>query len=89
MKPHQLYDSWRQQKRQIDVDPAFADQVMARVHAWELQRRLPAFGIERLVELISPHPVVRAAFVAAGAAAGFARIVMMIIVILHNGVANG
>jgi len=89
MKPREIYDSWRQQKRQIDVDPAFADQVMTRIRAWDRQRRLPAFGVEKLVELISLHPVVRTALVATGAAAGFARIVVMIVVILNNGVANG
>ena len=89
MKPRESYDSWRQQKRQIEVDPAFADQVMNRIRAWDREKRLPTFSIERLVELISLHPVVRTAFVAAGAAAGFARIVVMIIVILNNGAANG
>ena len=89
MKPREIYDSWRQQKQQIHVDPAFADQVMTRIRAWDREKRPPAFGVERLVELISVHPLVRAGLVAAGAAAGFARIVMMIVVILNNGVTNG
>ncbi len=89
MKPREIYDSWRQQKRQIHVDPAFADRVMTRIRAWDREKRPLAFGVERLVELISLHPLVRTALVAAGAAAGFARIVVMIVAILNNGATNG
>ena len=89
MKPREIYDSWRQQKQQIHVDPAFADRVMSRIRAWDREEQSPPFGVERLVELISLHPLVRAAFVVAGAAAGFARIVVMIVAILNNGATNG
>lgn len=89
MKPRQVYDRWKQQKRQIDAKPDFADQVMNRIYTWEQEEQTRTLGIERLVELVSLHPAIRTAFVAAGAMTGIVRLIIMVIVILNNGVANG
>ncbi|UCC97786.1 MAG: hypothetical protein JSW66_18320 [Phycisphaerales bacterium] len=89
MKPQQVYDRWKRQKREIDVKPGFADEAMNRIHTWERERRSRVLSIERLVELVSLHPAVKTAFVAAGAMTGVVRLIIMVIVILSDGVANG
>lgn len=89
MKPHEVYVRWKQKKRQIDVEPGFADGVMSRIHTWERERRSRVFSMEGLVELVSLHSAVKTAFVAAGAMTGVVRLIIMVIVILNDGVANG
>lgn len=89
MKPDEIYDSWRQKKRHVDVRADFCDQVMNRICALERERAIRLFGIEKLATLVSLHPMARAALVAAGAFAGFVRLGLMINVILNSGVTNG
>jgi len=45
--------------------------------------------MERLIELISFHPLAKTGFVAAGAVTGIVRLIIMINTILSNGVVNG
>jgi hypothetical protein len=89
MKPRQVYDRWKEKKCHIDVKPGFADEVMSRIYTWERQEQTRVFGMERLLERVSLHPALRTAFVAAGAMTGVVRLIIMVIVILSDGVANG
>jgi hypothetical protein len=89
MKPDEIYDSWRQNKRHIDVRMDFCDQVMSRIRAVERERAARVFGVEKLAALVSLHPMARAALVAAGAFAGVLRLALMINVIFNSGVTNG
>jgi uncharacterized protein (DUF488 family) len=89
MKDHKVYVSWRQEKRQIDVSRNFTDHVMNEVHQWEQSRKIPLIKIERLIELISFHPMAKVGLVAAGAFTGIVRLIIMIHAILGNGVING
>ncbi len=89
MKDNELYESWRHAKRQIDVSPNFTDQVMNRVNQWEQSRSTPPFTMERLIELISFHPLAKTGLVAAGALTGIVRLIIMVNAILSNGVING
>ncbi len=89
MKDHEVYDSWRQEKRQIDVSQNFTDQAMNQVYQWEQSRKSPLLKMERLIELISFHPLAKTGLVAAGAVTGIVRLIIMINTILSNGVVNG
>jgi len=89
MKNHEVYESWRQEKHQIDVSQNFADQVMKQVYQWEQSRKSPQLKMERLIELISFHPLAKTGLVAAGAVTGIVRLIIMIQAILSNGVVNG
>ena len=89
MKDRKVYESWRQEKRQIDVSQNFTDRAMNQVYQWEQSRKSPRITMERLIELISFHPLAKTGLVAAGAVTGIVRLIIMINTILSNGVING
>ena len=89
MKNNGIYESWRQEKRQIDVSEDFTGRVMNEVYQWEQSRKNSRFAIERLIELISFHPLAKTGLVVAGAVTGIVRLIIMINAILSNGVING
>ena len=89
MKDHKIYESWKQEKQQIDVGQDFTDRVMNAVYQWEQSRKSPSLKTERLIELISFHPLAKTGLVAAGAVTGIVRLIIMINTILSNGVING
>jgi hypothetical protein len=89
MKENEVYESWRQEKRQINIGQNFTNQVMNKVYQWEQSRKIPLIKIERLIEIISFHPMAKAGLVAAGAFTGIVRLIIMIHAILGNGVING
>ncbi|MDH4240681.1 MAG: hypothetical protein OEW48_14070 [Phycisphaerae bacterium] len=78
MKTEEIYNAWKEQKSQIDVDKGFSDKVMSRINQYERQKRKPVFDGHRLIELISTRPLGKAAVVAAGAVIGFVRIAYVI-----------
>jgi hypothetical protein len=89
MKDRKIYESWRQEKRQIDVSQNFTGRVMNQVYQLEQSRKSPLLKTERLIELISFHPLARTGLMAAGAVTGIVRLIIMIQAILSNGVVNG
>jgi hypothetical protein len=89
MKDNEVYESWRHQKRQINVRQNFTDQVMNEVYQWKQSRKSSPFNMEGLIELISIHPLAKIGLIAAGAATGIVRLIIMINTILSNGVING
>jgi hypothetical protein len=89
MKENEVYKSWRQEKHQIDVSRNFTDRVMNEVYQLEQSRNVYQLKMERLIELISFHPLVKTGLVAAGAVTGIVRLIIMINMILSNGVING
>jgi hypothetical protein len=89
MKGHEVYKSWRQKKSQIEVSQNFTDQVMNQVCQCEQSRNVPLLKIDRLIELISLHPLAKTGLVVVGAVMGIVRLLIMIHAILSNGVVNG
>jgi hypothetical protein len=89
MKDHDVYESWKQEKRQIDVSQNFTDQVMSRVYQREQNKEKSLFTMKKLIELISLNPLAKTGLVVVGAATGIVRIFIMIQAILNNGVVNG
>jgi len=89
MKKHEVYESWKKDKRQIEVSQNFTNQVMNKVYQCEQSRKKPLLTIERLIELISFHPLVKIGLVFAGAVVGIVRVIIMILAVLSNGVVNG
>ena len=89
MKDNEAYESWRQEKHQIDVSQNFTEQVMNKLYQLEQSRKSTLFSMERIIELISFHPIAKTGLVAAGAITGIVRVIIMIQAILSNGVVNG
>jgi hypothetical protein len=89
MKDHKVYESWKQEKRQIDVSQNFTGEVMDQINAWEQGRNYRRFDVARFIELISFYPLAKTGLVAVGAVTGIVRLIIMIQAILSNGVVNG
>jgi uncharacterized protein (DUF488 family) len=89
MKDHEVYESWKQEKRQIDVSQNFSNRVMNDIDKWEQSRNAYPLKMERLIELISFHPLAKIGLISAGAVTGIVRLIIMINTILSNGVING
>ena len=89
MKDRKVYELWRQAKRQIDVSQNFTGRVMNQVYQLEQSSKSPLLKTERLIELISFHPLAKTGLVMAGAVTGIVRLIIMIHAILSNGVING
>ncbi|NIR07509.1 MAG: hypothetical protein GTN82_18970 [Candidatus Aminicenantes bacterium] len=78
MKTEEIYDAWKEQKNQMDMDNGFSDKVMNRIYQYEREKRKPLFDGHRLIELISTRPLGKAAAIAAGAVIGLLRITFVI-----------
>ena len=89
MKKDEVYESWKKEKRQIEVSQNFTDHVMNEVYQWEQNRQSSPFTTKKLIELISFHPLAKFGLIAAGAVTGIVRLIIMILAILSNGVING
>jgi hypothetical protein len=89
MKSDEVYESWRQEKRQIEVSRNFTDRVMDEIFQLEQNRNIIQLKMNKLIELISFHPLAKTGLVAVGAVIGIVRVIIMILAILSNGVVNG
>lgn len=89
MKSDGIYESWRQEKRHIKVSQDFTDQVMDEIYQLGQNRNITQMKMNRLIELISFHPLAKTGLVAAGAVIGIVRVIVMILAIFSNGAVNG
>jgi hypothetical protein len=89
MKENEVYESWKQQRRQIEVSQNFTDRVMNEIYQLEQGGNILQLKMDRLIELISFHPLAKTGLIAVGAVVGIVRVIIMILAILSNGVING
>ena len=82
MKLEQIYNAWKDRKREIETSADFTDAVMEQVHKFEDGRGRRLFDVNGLIELVSAHVVLKAGMVAAGAVIGVVRLVLVVHVLL-------
>ena len=82
MKRQEVYNAWKEKKRQVDISEDFTDETMNQIHQYEQRKRKPLFDIQWFVELVSAHPLAKAGMIAAGAVAGFIRLVFVVYAVL-------
>lgn len=87
MDKKKLYELWIEKKNQVEINKSFPDKVMNRIYQYE--RRPKWFDIQRLIEIISAHTVMKDGLVVIGALVGFIRVMYVITMILSKGVLNG
>ena len=78
MNPEEIYNTWKEQKSQIEVSKGFSSKVMSQIYQYEREKRKPLIDGHRLIELISTRPLGKVAVVAAGAVIGLVRITFVI-----------
>lgn len=84
MKTEEIYNTWKEQKSQIEVGKGFSGKVMSQIYQYEHGKRMPLIDMDRVAELISAHPLAKAGLVAAGAVAGFVRVAFVVCVFLGS-----
>jgi hypothetical protein len=87
MDRKKLYGQWIEKKSQVEVKESFPDKVMNQIYQYE--QRPKWFDMQRLIEIISAHTVLKDSMVVIGAIIGFIRILYMIMMFLGKGVLNG
>ena len=78
MKSQDIYNAWRERKRQIDIAEDFADSVMDKIRHHRKYRLKSLFDLQRFIETFSHNPITQAALLVAGAITGLARIALVI-----------
>ena len=78
MRSEELYNAWKDTKRQVDVGDGFADEVMDQLYRYEGQKRPPLFEWHGLIELVSAHPLAKVGLIAIGAVTGLVRIMFVV-----------
>jgi hypothetical protein len=84
MKSEEVYDTWKEEKSQIDIRQDFADKVMNQVYQYAQKKRKLLFDVQWLVELISAHPLAKAGLVATGAVTGLVRVAFVVCMFLSS-----
>ena len=78
MNPEEIYNTWKEEKSQIEVSKGFSGKVMSQIYQYEREKRKPLIDGHRLIELMSTRPLGKAAVVAAGLLIGFIRITFVV-----------
>jgi hypothetical protein len=78
MKIEEIYNTWKEQKNQIEVGEGLSDKVISRIYQYERKKRKSLFDGHRLIELISTRPLGKAAAVTAGVLIGFVRMTFVV-----------
>lgn len=84
MKNEEIINGWKERKGQIEISEDFAGKVMSQIYRYEQKKRAPLFDTQRLIELISAHPLAEAGLITAGVVTGFVRIVFVVCTFLRT-----
>jgi hypothetical protein len=87
MDKKNIYKLWIEKKSQVEISESFPDKVMNRIYQYQQQPRW--FDMQRLIDFIYAHTLLKGGLVAIGALIGLVRIIYMISTILGKGVIDG
>ncbi len=77
MKSQDAYNAWKDRRNRVEVGQDFTEKVMNQIHQYEQKKTIPSLRVQRLVELISIHPLAKVGVAAAGAVVGAIRIALV------------
>ena len=83
MKTEEIYNTWKEQKSQIEVGKGFSDKVMNQIRRYEQKKRKRLFDVQSLIELMSAHTLAKAGLILTGGVVGFIRVVFVVTMILE------
>lgn len=83
MKTEEIYNTWKEQKSQIEVGKGFSDKVMTQICQYEQNKRKSLFDVQSLIELMSAHTLAKAGLILTGGVVGFIRVILMISMVLE------
>ena len=82
MKHEEVYSSWVQARKQIPIDPAFADRTMERVAGREAPREMRAAEWPRRIEQIALSSWAKAAAIGIASLLGLGRLLLTLHLLL-------
>ncbi|HBG28372.1 MAG: hypothetical protein A2Y10_11265 [Planctomycetes bacterium GWF2_41_51] len=76
MDKRKIYESWKE--KDVKISDSFADKVMNKV--FEYERRPRFFDVQRIIEIISAHSIIKNSLIVMGAVAGSIRVMYMLLI---------
>jgi len=83
MKTEEIYNTWKEQKKQIEVSKSFSGKVMNRIYQYERNKCKSLFNAQSLIELMSAHTLAKAGLILTGGVVGFIRVVFVVTMVLE------
>ncbi|HUS71696.1 MAG TPA: hypothetical protein VMY06_01410 [Sedimentisphaerales bacterium] len=83
MNNEDIYNAWKEKKRQVEIRESFTDEVMTQIRQYEKNKRKSIFDVQSLIELMSAHTLAKAGLILTGGVVGFIRVVLMIRMVLE------
>ena len=82
MNRQEIYDSWKNQRSQMDIRNDFSENLMDQVYKYEQKRNKPVFDYQRFIKIVSYQLSVRTAILVVGAAMGLVRFLFLCAAVL-------
>lgn len=83
MKTEEIYNAWKEKKRQVEIRENFTDNMMTQICQYEQNKRKSLFDVQSLIELMSAHTLAKAGLILTGGVVGFIRVILMISMVLE------
>jgi len=83
MKTEEIYNTWKEQKSQVEVGKGFSDKVMNQIRRYEQNKRKSLFDVQSLIEFMSAHTLAKAGLILTGGVVGFIRVVFVVTMVLE------
>jgi len=83
MNNEDIYNAWKEKKRQVEIRENFTDSVMNQICQYEQNKRKSLFDVQGLIELMSAHTLAKAGLILTGGIVGFIRVVLMFRMVLE------
>ncbi len=82
MKRQEIYNAWKEKKRQVEIRKNFTDEMMNQICQYEQNKCKSLFNVQSLIELMSAHTLAKAGLILTGGVVGFIRVVLMFRMVL-------
>ena len=83
MDTEKFYNLWKDKKSHLKVNEDFSDTIMKRINRYEQKKRKSLFDMYKIINFISIQPLAKVALFAAGAIAGFVRLIFVVRMVLE------
>ncbi|NIA32095.1 MAG: hypothetical protein GWP06_19570 [Actinobacteria bacterium] len=83
MDTEKIYNLWKSKKSYLKTNQNFSNTIIKRINQYEQKKRKPFFDMYKIIDFISIQPLAQVALFAAGAIAGFVRLIFVIRMVLE------
>ncbi|MHC4543072.1 MAG: hypothetical protein ACYTDW_02005 [Planctomycetota bacterium] len=83
MNNEDIYNAWKEKKRQVEISKDFTGSVMNHIRRYEQKKCKSLFNVQSLIELMSAHTLAKAGLILTGGVVGFIRVVFVVTMVLE------